>query len=541
MKNYNCSSISFSSFINKTLNKERLKKNLLFITLINFIWLSLRTGSKPSRIIYPCQQAAVGNLSITMSTIIPHSILTSFFTIKTYLSKNRATFLLILIIGVFMGGLFLRPQVDNVSQEILLNFESKEATSFPASDIYVVSGLNEAHFSKLINLMISHDLFFYQSNSDGENKSINGLIAQNDVVLLKINSQWPTRGGTNTDLLKEVIQAIIGHPDGFNGEIIVADNGQGRGHMDFGYSNAENTSQSTQDVVDSISSTYSQVSTYDWQGIRSKSVDEYSEGDISDGYIVYDTPDPETGIYVSYPKFETQFGTQISFKNGIWNGTGYEKRLKVINMPVLKSHVIYGVTASSKNYMGVQSEILAGGLANGHECVATGGMGTLMAECGLPTLNIIDAIWVNANPYPSSSTGPSTNYDEATRVNTLVAGVDPIALDYWAANHILIETAKLIGYDNTQSLDPDNNERGGLGEAFGVWLNLSKEELLRADYNVTSNENSLNVFVYEAQVPSSTSLPRNTTSPNQTSSFSIVLLVLSLIIIVSLQQQRKNA
>ena len=74
------------------------------------------------------------------------------------------------------------------------------------------------------------------------------------------------------------------------------------------------------------------------------------------------------------------------------NGTGYEKRLKVINMPVLKSHVWYGVTASLKHYMGVQSEgeQVGVGLANGHDTVGTGGMGTLMVETGLPTLNIID-------------------------------------------------------------------------------------------------------------------------------------------------------
>ncbi|NIV94818.1 DUF362 domain-containing protein, partial [candidate division KSB1 bacterium] len=59
------------------------------------------------------------------------------------------------------------------------------------------------------------------------------------------------------------------------------------------------------------------------------------------------------------------------------------------NMPVLKSHSWYGVTASLKHYMGVQTQRLA----NGHQTVATGGMGTLMVETGLPTLNIIDAIW----------------------------------------------------------------------------------------------------------------------------------------------------
>jgi len=222
------------------------------------------------------------------------------------------------------------------------------------------------------------------------------------------------------------------------------------------------------------------------------------DGNDADGYIVYETADPETGIYVSYPKFRTQFGTCISFKNGIWNGTGYEKRLKVINMPVLKSHHCYGVTASLKHFMGVQSEgdFVSGGLANGHATVATGGMGTLMVETGLPTLNIIDSIWINANPSPSTLAGPRTPYDRATRVNVLLASTDPVALDYWAAKHVLMQAANLIGYNDTHTLDPDNTDRSGVDtEAFGVWLTLTKNEIIAGGYNVTTDENHVNVYV----------------------------------------------
>ncbi|UCG00271.1 MAG: DUF362 domain-containing protein [Candidatus Heimdallarchaeota archaeon] len=553
MKTSDNSSVPLTHYIRKTFTRERLRKNLIFIGIINFVWLFFRTGSKPSRITYPCQQAAINNLSISLSAIAPHTIITSVFTtLKASLAKSKTIFLLILITAVVTGGLFLRSQTEISPQEVILSFESKQATDFPASDIYIVNGRKAAHFPELISLMSSNDLFFYQSDVEGAFQNPKGLINQNDVILLKFNSQWPARGGTNTDLLKEVIQAIIDHPEGFKGEIIVADNGQGRGHLDWYYANAENHSQSTQDVVDLFSSSYN-VSTYDWQTIRDTSVNEYSEGDISDGYVVYDTPDPETQIYVSYPKFETEFGTHISFKYGIWNGTGYEKQLKVINMPVLKSHEIYGVTAATKNYMGVQTEILNGGLANGHESVATGGMGTLMVEFGLPTLNIIDAIWVNANPYPSTLTGPYTGYSEATRVNILLVGVDPIALDYWAAKHILIETAKLTGFNDTQTLDPDNVQRWGLNEAYGVWLNLTKEEIRRGGYNVTTNEDCMNIFVHEdyslisssmssssSQISTNSSTTSKTSPPNQTTGFGIVALISSLIVFTALVFRRKR-
>jgi len=387
------------------------------------------------------------------------------------------------------------------NQEILLTLKSRNATvPTDASNIYAVNGRALAHISNLLDLMGSHGLLFYRSNTAGPNRGPSGLIARDDVVLIKINEEWPERGGTNTDVLKELIQAIVNHPDGFVGEIVVADNGQWGGSMDWWENNAEDPRQSTQDVVNMFSPPHN-VSTYTWRPIRGIRVEEYSEGNMTDGYILYDAADPETGIYVSYPKFQTKFGTYISFKYGIWNGTHYENRLRVINLPVLKSHKWYGVTAALKHYMGVQSEgqMSQGdnpGLANGHQCVATGGMGTLMVETGLPTLNIVDAIWVNANPPPEDIAGPGTPYESATRVNVLIASTDPVALDYWSAKHVLVQAAERIGYSDTHTLDPDNTNRNGvIGEAFGVWLNKTKDEILRGGYQVTTSEEQMNVYV----------------------------------------------
>ncbi len=209
--------------------------------------------------------------------------------------------------------------------------------------------------------------------------------------------------------------------------------------------------------------------------------------------------------------------------------------MKVINLPVLKSHFIYGVTGSLKNYMGVQSEIINGGLANGHTSVATGGMGTLMVECGLPTLNIIDAVWVNANPYPESYCGPSTGYYMATRVNMLIAGIDPIALDYWAAKHILVQTAISIGYDDTHTLHPENTEKSGLDESFGVWFGLTKDEMLRSNCNVNIDENSMNI------ITSSTSNSSSSTNAQATGFEMTFLLVISVIVVIfSISYKRRK-
>ncbi|OLS29986.1 MAG: hypothetical protein HeimAB125_20860 [Candidatus Heimdallarchaeota archaeon AB_125] len=474
------------------LNPKPLRKqildNLFLFGLFNLLWFLFRTGKKPSRITYPCQQEALRNASIGLGSAIPIISFTAIFTtVKSWFSYSR--FLVILVLTISTIGTASIAYTINSNTEVFLDINSINSELDGASDIFIVNGEDVAHINDLIDLMGTQNRSFYQTASVGINQGPDGLIAVDDVVLLKINCQWGKRGGTNTDMLKELIRAILLHPKGFIGEIVIADNGQGRGSMDWSEANSEDKNQSTQDVVDSFCSC-SYVSTYLWDDIENIEVDEYSEGDMNDGYIVYDSLDPETNIYVSYPKFETDFGTKISFRDGIWNGTGYEDRLKVINLPVLKSHSGFGVTATTKHYMGVQSQ----GLTNGHDRIAAGGMGTLMVELGVPTLNIIDALWVNANPESSSSEGPGTSYTEATRVNALIAGTDPIALDYWSAKHILLQVSEMIGYTNTYSLNPDSTKSLGLTEAFGVWLNRTRDELLRASLNVTNDELKINVY-----------------------------------------------
>jgi len=487
----------------KTLMKKHKMgdKSLFLFGVASLLWFIFRTGTKPTRIVYPCQRAALANSSMLLSLSIPLSLtMISTRTKRLFPAKTMTLALIIVLASATLSGQFLQgfqPAVLAVkpNQELHLTLEPKNATLFPASDVFAVHGRAYAHVSDLIYLMGSQGLLFYKSDTSGTNRGPDGLIANDDVVLIKINEEWPYRGGTNTDVLKELIQAIVDHPDGFAGEIVVADNGQWQGNMNWPQSNAQDITQSTQDVVNMFSGTFN-VSTYSWRAMRNIRVNEYSAGDIRDGYVATNTPDPETGFRPSYPKFKTTFGTYVSFKQGIWNGTGYEEQLKIVNVPVLKSHSWYGVTASLKHYMGVQSEETSNGFSNGHYTVGTGGMGTLMVETGLPTLNIIDAIWVNANPMTSSMSGPSTPYSWATRVNTLMASVDPVAVDYWAAKHVLVQASRLIGYTDTSTLDPDNTSAG----QFGRWLNLTKNEIARSGYNVTNDENRMNVYVYPQPV-----------------------------------------
>ena len=456
------------------------------------IWFLFRTGTKPSRIVYPCQQASIAGANLWVAAyLLP---LVSMIRSRGN-GRGRTPIYLgggIIMVAIIIGALYLPNGLnpDPLPEEI--------SQSNVTSDIFVVNGTsgNDEGISQLLHLMEREGTPFY-ATVNGTSKA--GIIAKDDVVIIKVNGQWNERGGTNTDLVKSLIQAIVDHPDGFTGEIIVADNGQKQfgptgtgGDLNFTKNNAEDRSQSMTRVVSSFSGTY-RVSTYLWDTITTKRAYEYAEGDMEDGYIVNETRNPRTGILVSYPKFQTQYGTYVSFKNGIWNATtrAYaEDRLKIINVPVLKSHGGYGVTGAVKNYMGVPSDNLTAKMGSRtHNTVMKGGMGTEMAETRYPAITILDAIWINAIP----KNGPRTPYDSATRTNTIAASTDPIALDYWAAQNILMPTAKSLGYSDLSSMDPENQSQ----KQFGSWLRLSMMELRNAGYPVTIDRNAMNVYFVE--------------------------------------------
>ena len=301
-------------------------KHLVLFGVASFVWFVFRTGTKPSRIMYPCQRAALANSSILLGLSIPIWLTSALTKTKNFISKKGISIIILFIIAniVLSGSQFLENMqlagAANPNQELNLSLAPIQASSSPTSNLYVVNGRANAHVNELINLMGSNGLLFYKSNTGGKNQGPNGLIANNDVILIKINEEWPYRGGTNTDILKELLQALVDHPEGFAGEIVVADNGQWQGNMNWPESNAEDHAQSTQDVVNTFS-TLHKVSTYSWIPIRSLRVNEYLSGDDRDGYVLNDTSDPETGIFVSYPKFQTTYGTYVSFKNGIWKRT----------------------------------------------------------------------------------------------------------------------------------------------------------------------------------------------------------------------------
>jgi len=299
-------------------------------------------------------------------------------------------------------------------------------------------GLEHEGVELLVKLIGLHGLKFYKSAATTLTSGPGGLIAADDVVIVKVNAQWKYRGASNSDVVKGLIQKVLLHPDGFTGEVIVFENGQGYGSLDCDsmgrggggspyppgdtgvHANAEDELHSFSYLVDSV---------FADPRVTKILMDPYINTFIS-------ADDHSTNGFrkqgsISYPCFVSGGGRRVEWKEGIWDGGGYQQKLKVLNVPVLKHHDGTGITAALKHMFGVLS-MNDGGMAGRHYAGAGADCGTMFSPLvRAPVLNILDCIWVTQQGW--------SGYPEAytTRKNTLIAAVDAVALDYWASKYIL--------------------------------------------------------------------------------------------------------
>ena len=256
--------------------------------------------------------------------------------------------------------------------------------------------------------MGQNGLKFYRTSIPGALNGTNGLIAAADVVLIKVNAQWKYRGCTNSDLVRGVIQRILEHPDGFSGEVVIVENGQGRGSLacntsssyggDTGvHANAQDESHSFLWLVNSLFND-SRVSAFLLDPIRGNFIGASEHS--ANGYRTYEN--------VSYPCFTTAGGRRVELREGVWNGTAHGSNLKLINIPVLKHHDTGGseITGAVKHVYGLVS------MSDGNSDFRHyGGLGEtcgkMFVSVHTPVLNIMDAIWVSQGAltgYPASAT-----------------------------------------------------------------------------------------------------------------------------------------
>ncbi|MBN1504116.1 MAG: DUF362 domain-containing protein [Candidatus Eisenbacteria bacterium] len=524
--------------------------------VLSLLWLIVRSGTKPSRITYPCQRAAMSTVAVTFGVPLAVPLVAPLARLLAFrdrlsggvsepespLARVRArlaTACVLVTLGLLAGlGVLgytghverwaVNPHAPRLPRALTAAlsgqlvsagvpvFASSMSSSLAESavgslgpvvpaavlaaledyrtTVYHVSGCPEdpvgdrfVGLDNLIARMGQGGLKFYKSATQSLVAGPDGIIASDDVVIVKFNYQWPERGGTNMDLLRGLVRRILDHPDSFTGEVVVCENAQFNSTYEFdrALNNAEDHSLSPRDVVSAFQQAGANVSLYDWTLLRYTAVAEYSDGDTLDGYIVLPYDAQVTGA-PSYPKFKTAAGTRISLKHGIWDpgsSTYSREHLKYINVPVLKSHnATYGATACVKHYMGTVTRELS---TNSHAAIWYGILGAVIGEIGPADLNILDAVWVNADPY----SGPETSYEGATRRNELVAGVDPVAVDVWAVKHILNNAFLANGYmppwplPDADADDPDSH--------FRKYLDNSMQQILAAGYVVTNDHTKI--------------------------------------------------
>jgi hypothetical protein len=441
----------------------------LGFAVASLIWLLLRTGTRPSRIIYPCQQAAaatgVGLLQYLACLVVSTAL---FQRIKGHEGAISVVLLAVSLACIAtLRGSARMPATPGEASPDLPSWTGPSAISdvFAVRNVpaprYSLDGgtvpagvspaeaLHDAGVDVLIDLMESHGTHFHRTAAHPT-----GIIGSDDMVVIKINDQWNgqasrARTHTNNDVLKGLIYRVVQHPEGFSGAVIVGENTQWtEPNWDSNdHNNAQDPQQSYQDVLNAFVSQDYDVCISDWRSFSGTFVQEFSAGDDRDGYVLVDDPGAPGTDQLSYPKFGVTCRSQsfnISMRYGLWDGVAYDNtRLKMINLPVLKRHGWAGATVAVKNYIGFvttsDNERRFGGSSEmhgffwGYKGVHTdyGLLARQMARIRRADLDIVDAIWV------ASASNQGGCPDDCIRQDVLLASTDPFALDYYASVNVL--------------------------------------------------------------------------------------------------------
>jgi uncharacterized protein (DUF362 family) len=463
-----------NQFITRLLtNKKWL--SFWIVGFLAFIWIVLRSGTNPKRLAYPCQQSAFPLASAWFIAVI--GIFGGGLLLNRLL---KGSFVLLLIVGtswIFTsssrsalnepkGGYPVWKSTNPLSKVFIFENIPPTTGSLAAGNATVPNAhLSDPGIDSLFAIMESNGTKFYKTT---QNPS--GIVGANDIVIIKANFQWRGRLSTNTDRIKGVIWKVLNHPEGFTGEVIVADNGSEQiqpaiyfcGITDFA-NNSDDTNQSILDVISVFKAKNFPVDYFIWDNLNANIVTEYSANNLNNGYVYNPT------TKVNYPKFRSPRGSYISLKHGIWNTTTSQydlSRLTIINMPVLKAHGLGGATVAVKNWVGVMNQIHAdtwyGGYNQFHD-------NYIFESYALPS-RVMNEIWPKLNIVDATYTATRSNFEPGsptTKTNTVLASTDPVAVSWYSAKYILDPIAQ---YDK---VNPDYTSGGDdhYGTALNYWYN----------------------------------------------------------------------
>jgi len=390
-----------------------------------------------------------------------------------------------------------------------------------------------------VEMSTSSDIYLSQNGTPQENVrkviemmgGIEKFIGKNDIVILKPNAQWWNQGRTNLAAMKGFIDLVFDIPS-FNGEVIIAENHHFmddslpesekdniRGWLHFSEINGDidGINHNLNTLVELYQEYgYPNVTKYHWRdgGPKLNIWGNGQNGGIvkspadGDGYVWTDYDYVFSGFWglkkwkvkMSYPVFTSKYsGITIDLKNGAFlrdgkGGGRYlpDKPVKLINFAVLNDHgKDTGITGAVKNYMGI-TDLSCGywglnpkGYSNVHFCgenyysyAKAGAIAYFMKTVRKADLNIVTAEWVGW--------GHRTDVKRATRMRTILASTDPIALDYYGAKYFILPLSK-----KPELHDPDN-PASPIAKSLNLALSVLEEG--------TINEKKINVHKYEFNV-----------------------------------------
>ena len=336
-----------------------------------------------------------------------------------------------------------------------------------------LNGKPEINLSKVIEMM----------------GGIESIIGPYDIVVIKPNVQWWNQGAPNLSSLKAFVDLIMNRSGGFNGEVIFGENCH-RGaspwmsinsgwKRPFSRNSDLNRISNFNELSTHLKREYgNRFSTYHWIDVAAGNKRVFGPADGA-GYVYCDGSggvpllclnnglpgNKYRAVIMTYPIFETDRGTLIDFKNGIWERGEYsEQPLRFINFEALNHHSIYcGATSAIKNYLGVAD--LSGGpdphnagrltedyynfhsfpfdkWSTGPESGMLGAeIGVFMKKIRKADLNITTAEWVGL---ASRTEAP------VARTRAVMACVDAVALDYHATKYVLFPNSRIAIHN------PDN-------------------------------------------------------------------------------------
>ena len=321
---------------------------------------------------------------------------------------------------------------------------------------------------------------------------IDRIVGPDDVVVVKPNVQWWNQGAPNISAMSRLVERIFERPGGFRGEVVVAENcHRGSAPLAARSSGWVRPFERNSDIpgVRNIGECAARLqkmfgkrfSIRAWINVDSggRRVRGPEDGD---GYVYCDGTGEvplfacDNGLegerrrktIMTYPIFTTDRGTVVDFRKGIWEKGSYTGRpMKIFLLSALNHHSVYcGMTSSLKNYMGIvdlsggpdpnNGGMLSSEYHNFHSFPfdkwapgPTAGMlgtaiGSFLRTIRRADLHITTAEWIGLS---SRVDGP------VARTRAVLAGTDPVALDFHAAKYILYPNSGI-------SVHNPENEKG---------------------------------------------------------------------------------